>query len=392
LFSGPLLPIFLIVAVDVLGLTIMIPLLPFYAESMGASPAEVGWLIGIYAACQLISGPLLGRASDSVGRKPLLLVSQAGTCLGFLVTAFAPNLWILFLARAIDGATAGNLSLAQAYITDVTKPEDRAKSFGIIGIAFGLGFLVGPAISGYLAQFDFRYPIFAAAALSATSILATWFLLPAVSPGGSAETGPAGRRLSLVDWGAYAKYFRQPLLASRLWQFALFCFGFAIFAAGMPLFLERRLTWNGAPFGAEQVGYTWAFAGFLGLFWQGPALGRLVRKFGELALNRAGFVGYVAGFTILAFTRSVTMLALATLMMSMGSLVRPALTSLITHATPREEQGVVLGLTQSLNSAALILGPLLAGYLIEHGLLTSWGLVASAAAAGGLALALRPTA
>src|SRR6476659_4494194 len=156
----------------------MIPLLPFYAEKMGASPTQVGWLIGIYAACQLFSGPLLGRMSDHTGRKPLLLVSQAGTFVGFLITAFAPNLWILFLARAIDGLTAGNLSLAQAYISNVTRPEDRAKSFGIIGISFGLGFLFGPAISGYLSQFGYQYPIFAAAGLSATSILATAFLLP----------------------------------------------------------------------------------------------------------------------------------------------------------------------------------------------------------------------
>src|SRR6185295_11231117 len=157
LVRSPLLAIFLIVAVDVLGLTIMIPLLPFYAEKLGTSPTEVGWLIGIYAACQLFSGPLLGRMSDHTGRKPLLLVSQAGTFVGFLITAFAPTLWILFLARAIDGCTAGNLSLAQAYISDVTKPEDRAKSFGIIGIAFGLGFLIGPAVSGLLAKYDYRY-------------------------------------------------------------------------------------------------------------------------------------------------------------------------------------------------------------------------------------------
>jgi len=152
LVRSPLLAIFLIVAVDVLGLTIMIPLLPFYAEKLGASAEQVGWLIGIYALCQLFSGPLLGRLSDHTGRKPLLLVSQAGTFVGFVITAFAPSLWILFVARAIDGCTAGNLSLAQAYISDVTEPKDRAKSFGIIGIAFGLGFLIGPAISGVLAR------------------------------------------------------------------------------------------------------------------------------------------------------------------------------------------------------------------------------------------------
>jgi len=387
LLSGPLLPVFLIVAVDILGLTLMIPLLPFYAERMGASPAQVGWLLGVYAACQLFSGPLLGRWSDITGRKPLLIVSQLGTCIGFIVTALAPNLWILFAARAIDGMTAGNLSLAQAYISDVTRPEERARSFGIIGIAFGLGFLVGPAISGVLSRFDYRLPIVGAALLSATSVVTTWLLLPGVTPGGESG-GSTGRRLTLFEWRAYAKYFNAPQLSSRLWQFLLFALGFSIFVAGMPLFVERRLTWRGMPFGPEQVGYVWALAGFFGIIWQGPALGRLVKRFGEFRVSCAGFAGYAAGYVVLAFSASIPMLVVATIVMSVGSLVRPALTSLIAHAAAREEQGVVLGLTQSLNSGALIVGPLLAGYLIEHGLLTTWGLSAAATSAAGLALAL----
>jgi DHA1 family tetracycline resistance protein-like MFS transporter len=383
LVSAPLLPIFLIVLIDVLGLTLMIPLLPFYAERMGASPSQVGWLMGIYAACQLVSGPILGRLSDSMGRKPLLLISQAGTFLGFLVTAYAPTLSILFLARAIDGATAGNLSLAQAYITDITKPEERTKSFGVIGIAFALGFLVGPAISGFLAQYDYRYPIFGAAAMSATSIVTTWLLLPSVKP------SAARARAGLFDFASYAAYFRQPLLSSRLWQFFLFSFGFAIFTSGMPLFVERRLTWNGAAFGPEQVGYTWALAGFCGIFWQGPALGKLAKRFGEAALARTGFIGYVGGYSILAFTQSIAALGASTAVMSMGSLVRPALTTLITQAADPREQGVVLGLTQSLTSISMILGPLLSGYLVEHGYLTAWGLTAATISLVGLLLAAR---
>jgi DHA1 family tetracycline resistance protein-like MFS transporter len=400
--SSPLLPIFLIVAVDILGLTIMIPLLPFYAEKMGASPTTVGLLIGTYAACQLVSGPLLGRASDFTGRKPLLLLSQVGTLIGFLMLAFAPNLWIVFLARVIDGATAGNLSLAQAYISDVTQPEDRAKSFGVIGIAFGVGFLIGPAISGFLSQFDYRDPIFAAAGLSATSILATYFLLPRVTPqspapaipaseeSASTSPGPGGRRLSLLQWGEYARYFRDPTLSTRLWQFLAFGFAFAMFTAGFPLFAERRLAWHGVPFGPKQVGYTWAYAGFLGIFLQGPALGRMVKKFGERALNRVGFAAYTAGYATLGFCFSIPVLILATTISTVGSLVRPTLTSLITQATPREEQGVVLGLTQSLTSVAQITGPPLAGFLIQRGMLTGWGLTAAGVALIGFVLATRP--
>ena len=160
--KSPLLPIFLIVSVDVLGLTIILPLLPFYAEHYGASPAVVGLLVSLYALCQLVAGPMLGRLSDHMGRRPLLLVSQVGTFIGFLILAYANALWLIFLSRAIDGITAGNLSLAQAYISDVTKPEDRAKSFALIGIAFGMGFLIGPGLSGFLSKFGYQYPILVA--------------------------------------------------------------------------------------------------------------------------------------------------------------------------------------------------------------------------------------
>jgi len=253
--------------VDVLGLTIILPLLPFYAERLGASPTVVGLLVSTYAACQLVAGPVLGQMSDRVGRRPLLLVSQMGTFVGFLILAWAGFiglLWLVFVSRVIDGLTAGNLSLAQAYISDVTRPEERAKSFGVIGVAFGIGFLIGPAISGFLSIFGYQYPIFAAAALSFTSILSTYFLLPSapVIPESEKRAGPAppaGRRLRVLDWGNYATYFKRPALAALLWQFFSFAFTFAIFMSGFALFAERRYTWNGHPFGVKEVGYVFAY-------------------------------------------------------------------------------------------------------------------------------------
>lgn len=385
--NSSLLPIFLIVAVDVLGLTIMIPLLPFYAERLGASPTQVGWLVGVYALCQLFSGPILGRLSDHTGRKPLLIVSQIGTLIGFLITAWAPLLWLVFLGRIIDGATAGNLSLAQAYISDVTKPEDRAKSFGVIGIAFGLGFLIGPAISGVLSKWDYRYPIFAAAFMSFCSILATTLLLPSVNPSAKPDSGPAGRRLSLIQWGEYVRYFRQPGLSGLLWQFLAFTMSFAMFVTALPLFLERRLTWEGKPFGPEQTGYAWAYAGLLGVLLQGPALGRLVKRFGERSLNQAGFLAYVVGYGMLAFCHSVPWLVATMTGLVFGGLVRPTLTSMITHATSDNERGVVLGLTQSLNSVSQIVGPPIAGLLIQYNLLSTWGVVIAAISLIGLLMA-----
>lgn len=365
----------------------MIPLLPFYAEKLGASPTEVGWLVGVYAACQLVSGPLLGRFSDVTGRKPLLVMSQGGTAIGFLITALAPSLFVLFLGRAVAGATAGNLSLAQAYISDVTRPEERAKAFGIIGIAFSLGFLVGPAISGFLAKFDYRHPVFAAAALSAANMINTWLVLPSVAPGGGQAGAGGSPRPSVFDWRTWAEYFHRPVLAGRLWQFLMYALGFSMFVAGLPLFLERRLTWAGMPFGPEQVGYTWAFAGLIGVFLQGPALGRLVARFGEQLLNRVGLAGCVLGFVILAFCHTIPTLVLSILVVSIGGLARPALTSLITHAAAREEQGAVLGLTQSLQSVAMIAAPPLGGWMIDYGILTGWGLAAAAVTLVGFLLA-----
>ena len=377
MLKSPLVPIFLIVSVDVLGLTIILPLLPFYAEKFGASPSIVGLLVSTYALCQLIAGPILGRMSDHMGRRPLLLVSQMGTFIGFLILAYANALWIIFLSRVIDGLTAGNLSLAQAYISDVTRPEDRAKSFALIGIAFGMGFLIGPGISGYLSQFSYQYPIFVAAGLSGTSILATYFLLPSRTPQGADSATP--RKIAVLDWGNYARYFRQPGLAPLLWQFFAFTTAFSLFMSGFPLFAERRYEWQGHPFGPKEVGYVYAYLGVLGVILQGGLMGRLVKAFGEMPLVRAGFFGGMAGLAALAFTHSIPLLLVVSAVSSSGTgLVRPALTSLITQKADRSEQGVVLGLTQSLNSISQIVAPAIAGLLIDHSLLAGWALLAGA--------------
>ncbi len=395
---SPLLPIFLIVLVDVLGLTIILPLLPFYAERFGATAQEATLLVSTYAVCQLVAGPLLGRMSDRTGRKPLLLVSQVGTFAGFLLLANAWALWVLFVARVIDGLTAGNLSLAQAYIADVTAPKDRARSFAVIGIAFGIGFLIGPAFSGFLSQYGYHWPIYAAAALSLTSIVCTATLLPrhpprpegepAASGPSGAEQGPVapgGERLSILAWSQYAQYFRRPALGSLLLQFFAFTFAFASFMAGFALFAERRLTWHGEPFGPRQVGYVFAYTGFLGILLQGGLIGRLVKRFGEPALVRAGFLAATAGYVLLAMTLGVPMLLAAATVAAFGNgVLRPALTSLITQQVSRREQGTVLGLTQSLLSIAQIVAPALAGFLIHRGWLSAWASCAAAVVFVGL--------
>lgn len=358
---------------DVLGFTIILPLLPFYSERLGASPTIIGALVSTYALCQLISGPILGQLSDRHGRRPLLLVSQAGTLAGFLLLAFAQQIWLLFLARAIDGATAGNLSIAQAYITDVTKPQDRAKSFALIGIAFGFGFLVGPAISGFLAHYyGYQAPIFAACALSFTAILCTFFLLPRREPvhirNEEAEMmpGPGGKRLALFSWGEYRKYFRNPQLARLLMQWLLFSFSFSTFISGFALFAERRYVWGGHPVGVREVGYIFAFTGFIGMIMQGGVVGRLVQWLGEARVIQIGFISSFVGDVAIGFTRTIgQLLWVAGLANVGGAGLRPALTSVITQSADKREVGVVIGLTQSLMSIAQITAPLISGLLID---------------------------
>ena len=389
----PLLPIFLIVLADILGLTIILPLLPFYAEKLGASPTAVGLLVSTYAFCQLLSGPFLGRWSDRTGRKPLLIVSQLGTFASRLLLAGAGTLWVVYLARIIDGLTAGNLVLAQAYISDVTEPENRTRSFAVIGISFGIGFLLGPAISGALSGFGLAVPILLSAALSGVSVLATVFLLPGTKPVvDEGPSGPAGRRLSLFAWREYGQFFGRPGLSRLLLEFFCFVMAFAAFTGGLALFLERRLTWNGHAFQAREVGFVFAYAGMLGILVQ-SFLGRLVRRLGEHWLVAAGFASMAVGYAMLAGVYALPLLLVAGAFSSFGTgVVRPSLTSLVTQAVARNEQGVVLGLNTSLQSVAQIIGPAVAGLLIDHGLLATWALFCAGCAVLGLVVQRSATA
>lgn len=387
--GGPgvsLLPVFLIVLVDVFGMTLVIPLLAIYAESLHATPLQATLLVSVYAACQLISGPIIGHLSDRTGRKPMLIISQVGTFIGFLVMAQAKALWMLYLARVLDGATAGNLSLAQAYISDNSAPEKRAKSFALIGIAFGIGFFVGPSLTGYLsAAYGLTAPIYLAACMSATSILATIMLLK----GGRRHSHAFDDRQAAFSPSTYVKYFTRPGLRERLLQFLFFITSFSLFISGFALFAERRFTYHGQPFGPREIGYVFGYVGFLGIILQGGLIGRLVDRYGEAALVASGFVALGAGYFGLGLWNSTVLLFVAGTLAAYGNgVIRPALTSLVTKQAGRHEQGVVLGLTQSLMSMASIVAPVLGGLLIQRGFLTAWAWAAAALAVVGAALSL----
>ncbi|MBK9036507.1 MAG: MFS transporter [Myxococcales bacterium] len=379
---SPLLPIFLIVLVDVLGMTIVIPLLAIYAERFGASPLTATLLMSSFAVCQLLSGPVLGTLSDRYGRRPILLISQLGTLAGFLILARADALWMVFAGRIIDGATAGNLAIAQAYIADHTPPEKRTQSFALIGIAFGLGFAFGPVISGWLSHHSLATPFYLAAALSACAIMGTLLILPR-----DEARAPATGRLRVFSPGLYVEYFRRPELGRLLALFFVYMFTFSLFIGGIALFSERHYTWHGLPFTPREIGFTFAGSAVVALVIQGGLIRRLVPRFGEVRLAEVGFLTLAVGYPLLGVSSALGMLALATLISSVGnSLLRPALTALVTTHASAREQGVVLGITQSLSSIAAISAPPLAGVLIEHGHGHAWAYLLGGVGALGLVI------
>ena len=382
---SPLLPIFLIVLVDVLGFTIVIPLLGLYAEKFGASPLVATTIVSCYAVCSLISTPIIGRLSDQYGRRRLLLLSQAGTCIGFVTLGVSNALWMVFLGRIIDGITAGNLSIAQAYISDHTTPDNRAKAFGVIGVAFGVGFMFGPALGGWLAVYGMHWPFVLAASLSFLSMTCTYFLLDDTKPP-QAETpaGPAGRRPGAFDLATYQEYFGRPHLAALYLQFFLFTFAFSCFTSGFALFAERRFSWT-----ARETGWMFAFSGLLGIILQGGLLGRLVKKVGEVKLALAGFVAVIVAYVLLGFAETLALLVVSAVINSFGNgVLRPVITSQITQAVGRHEQGVALGISGSLSSFAMALAPPSGGAMIDHAWLLAWALIPASVSLLGLGVAL----
>ncbi len=355
-----LIPIFIVVFVDLLGFSIILPLLPYYASKFGASPQTIGFLIASYSLCQFIAAPILGHLSDKYGRRPILLYSQIGSCLGFILMGAAlhlPNslLW-LFVARIVDGFSGGNLTVAQAYISDITEPEDRARSFGmIIGVSFGLGFLMGPMLGGFLSRYGYDIPAYAAAILSFASIMATTFLLPETQHQRD-DSRPSG----LALYTRVLDYLNIAELRRLLFVFFFMSLPFALYVSMFSLFADRQLH-----FTAEQAGYFLGFVGFLGIIWQGGVIGPIVKRFGDYKALMIGLIFSAIGLYYLAFVNVWWKLPFVALFFSFGhSIGRPTLTSLITQNAPPERRGGVLGATTSLESLARIIAPILGGWMI----------------------------
>ncbi|HEV2736833.1 MAG TPA: MFS transporter, partial [Longimicrobiaceae bacterium] len=339
---SPLAVVFLTVFLDLVGFGIVIPLLPLYAERFGAGPVGVTWLVAVYSLMQLLFAPWWGSLSDRVGRRPVLLVGLFGSAASYLLFGLAGSLAMLFVGRALAGIMGANVGVAQAYIADVTAPEERARGMGLIGAAFGLGFILGPAIGGALSHFGHAVPFFGAAALAAANGLLALFRLPESLPAERRSAHPAGSgpRARLRALAAAAANPRlRPLYAASL----LATLAIAAMEATLSLWADRR--WGLSP---AEVAYLFAYVGAVAVLVQGALVGRLARRLGEHGLALAGALSLAAGLAAIPLASSAWLLALALAAFAFGhGTLTPALSALVSRAAPGGEQGRLLGVSQS---------------------------------------------
>ncbi len=341
--------VFLIVFIDLVGFGIVIPILPLYVEDFGPSPVVFGLLMASFSIMQFLFAPILGRLSDRVGRRPVLLVSLLGSAVGYVLFGIAGSLGMLFASRIIDGISGGNISTAQAVIADITGPEDRARGMGLIGAAFGLGFVLGPAIGALLVTVAPWLPGFAAAAASLVAFVLVLTLLPETL-GPEARRKARRHRFDLRDFSAALSH---PLLGLCLVMVFATIFAFANFETTFAQFARLRFD-----FSTSTIAWLFVYAGVLGAVVQGGLVGRLSKWFGEARLIMVGtFLSFLAlGLLAQAPGRGPLLATLALLALGQG-IAHPSLSSLTSKLVSADEVGGIMGVYQGMSSLARIVAP-----------------------------------
>jgi len=360
---GPLMVILLIVFLDLLGFGIIIPLLPYYVRDFEANPLKVTLLFSVYSICQFIGSPVLGALSDRYGRKPVLVLSQAGSAVGYVLLAMATQVnWgtaglalaVVYASRVIDGFTGGNISTAQAYISDVTSPENRAKSMGMLGAAFGIGFSIGPAMGGLLGEIHISLPAYVAAGLSLGAAILTAIILP------EHHVRKHGDNDTWLHPSRFAPILRKPIIAHLLGVAFLSMAAFVMMEATAALFLAKIFSYD-----KWQVGLFFAYIGVIIAVVQGGLIGRITKKYGEWVPATVGPALVAVGMALYCITPFATFLVIllvaGTLNAVGRSLFQPSVSSLLSRYADRDKQGITFGLFHGIMSLARVVGPIVAG-------------------------------
>jgi len=370
--------IFIIMVTEVLGFSLILPLLPFYAQELGATPLVVGLILMSFSFFQLISAPIMGSLSDSYGRKPLLIISQMSTVIGFLVLGFANSLWMIFLSRIIDGLFGSNFTIAQSYLSDISSKKNRSKVFGLSGAAFGFGFMIGPAIGGFLSKFGYGVPALVAAGVSFLSIVITFFFLR------ETVTRKKDYKFSLKVFhlGDLKKYFRDKGLSVKLWQFFTFVLTHSLFVSGIAMFAQRQLG-----FGPIDMGFFFTYIGIISIVLRGFLLGKIIDYLGEHKLQYLSTISIFIGMIGISVLTEPWMFFVTMTFFAFGSgTIRPVMIGGISKKVSDKEQGAVLGITGSLGSLSQIIGPFIGGFMIEYFFPGSLGVAAAVVILVGLVM------
>ncbi len=339
--------------VDMLGFAMVLPLLPFYALNLHATPAMVGWVIASFSIAQLITAPFWGRLSDRYGRRPALMIGLFASALAYLVFGLANALWLLFLSRVVQGAGGGTTGVAQAYVSDTVPREDRARALGWLSAGTSAGIMIGPAIGALAAHFGREAPGYVAAGLCFLNVIAAWIWLPESRP---AELAAVPRVRKPV-WHAALAVIRKPggSWERLIWIYGVGMFAFTLLTAVLALWLDAR-------FGVtvKTIGYFFAYSGALSLVMRSLFLGPIVRRLGEVGALRTGTVLLAAGLFLYPLVPSIWVLALVIPLVPIGTaLMFPATTTLLSHATEASELGTIMGVAQTFAGIARVAAPII---------------------------------
>ncbi|MBD3203625.1 MFS transporter [Candidatus Woesearchaeota archaeon] len=363
--------IFVIMITEVLGFSLILPFLPYYVENFGASPLTYGLILASFSFLQLISSPIMGKLSDHYGRRPMLFFSQLSTFISFIILGLANSLLMVFLSRIVDGLLGSNMTLAQAYISDISTKENRSRAFGLVGVAFGIGFLIGPAIGGTLARIDYSIPSFIAAGFSFITIITTYFFLP--------ETVKRKKDIKFdfkkaFHINEFKKYFHNKKISSKLFQFFSYTLTHSIYVTAFAYFASLMFG-----FKENNIGYLLTYIGFLSIILRGVLLGKLIDIFGEFRLRYAGVFSIFIGMVMLSFLQNIIFFYIAMTLFAVGSgLSMPLLAGEISRNVSEKEQGAISGVRSSLRSISQIIGPLIGNAMINYFYPGSLGIAAGA--------------